>query len=149
LASKPVLEAIFALEEIFRRNLEPRGGIHINRKVLRHAVENYFLDLERMQTFHSIDLPDKHKRSAFLMVWITKTHPIQLATNANMDEALLVINEIFAIHVGLAELGVRAARCTPGYLRNLVYILHFRTVTPEVLASAMYLLECACLKLDP
>lgn len=149
LASKPVIETIYALEEIFRLKLASRGGIHINRKSLRHAIESSFLDLERMKTFHSIDIADKHKRSAFLMVWIVKTHPIQLATDANMTEALLVINEIFAVHVGLAELGINVGLCSTGYLRNLIYILHFRTVAPEVLASSMYLLECACSSQKP
>jgi hypothetical protein len=144
LPEKDVLERLETLEEIFRNNLRHFSGIYINLKILRHAVESCFLDLERMKNFHGIEFADQHKRAAFTMLWIVKAHPIQLHTNANMTEALLVPNEYFAIHAGLVHLRIDVGQITPAYLRNLIYILHFRQVAPEILASAMYLLECAC-----
>jgi hypothetical protein len=140
-----VLERLDTFCEMYRVHFQSRySGIHLNVKLLRHAVESCFLDLERMKAFHGIDYADQHKRAAFAMHWITKTHPIQLATDANMTEALLVINEWFAIHAGLAHLDIDVSDISGPYLRNLIYILHFRQPSPEILASAMYLLECSC-----
>ena len=66
-----------------------------------------------------------------------------------MTEALLVINELFAIYTGLSHLHVDVSVISDEYIRNLIYILHFRQVAPEFLASAMYLLERACHKETP
>jgi hypothetical protein len=144
LPEKDVLERLDTLVAIFCYGFKNFKGIYLNRKILRHAVESYFLDLERMKNFHGIKLADQHKRAAFTMLWVTKTHPVQLHTDANMTEALLVINEIFAIHAGLSHLEVSIDDVSSTYIRNLIYILHFRQVSPEILASAMYLLERSC-----
>ena len=137
------LEIHYVLDEIFTHKLAPRGDINLNADILHHAVISYMLDIGRMQTFHAIAIPDRHKRAAFLMAWIVKMRPIQLNSGIKATEGLLLINEIFAIHAGFAALKIKGQVFTPGYLRNLTYILHFRNVTPEVLASSMYLLECA------
>jgi len=144
LPEKAVLERLDTFNAIFHENFSNYNGIHINPKLLRHAVESYFLDLDRMKDFHGITHADQHKRAAFSMLWIVKAHPIQLHTDANMTEALLVINELFAIHAGLSHLQITIDNISHEYIRNLIYILHFRQVSPEILASAMYLLECAC-----
>jgi hypothetical protein len=144
-----VLKRIFALEKIYQVNFANYPGAYLNRKLLRHAIESYFIDLERMKDFHGIKLADQHKRAAFTMLWIVKAHPVQLHTNADMTEALIVINELFAIHAGLAHLRVSSGCISKECLRNLIYTLHFRQVSPEILASAMYLLECACLQKTP
>ena len=149
LPEKNVLERLDTLVNTFDVAFEGWKDIHINVKLLRHVVESYFFDLERMKVFHGIDLADQHKRAAFTMIWITKLHPVQLHTNANMTEALLVINEWFAIHAGLAHLDINVSDISRGYIRNLLYILHYRQPSPEILASAMYLLECSCLAKKP
>jgi hypothetical protein len=150
IAAENVLERLKILYIMYKKNIgDIFQGTHINVKILRHAVESYFLDLERMKNFHGITFADKHKRASFTMLWIVKAHPIQLHTDANITEALLVINEIFAIHAGLSHMEITISDISPGYIRNLIYILHFRQISPEILASAMYLLECSCKKKNP
>ena len=149
LPEKAVLERLDTFNEVFLKNFKDYRGIHINIKLLRHAVESYFLDLARMKDFHGITHANQYKRAAFSMLWIVKAHPVQLHTDANMTEALLVINELFAIHVGLSHLNVNIDDISRDYIRNLIYILHFRQVSPEILSSAMYLLECACFSRKP
>jgi len=149
LAEERVLKGIFCLETAFTDTLGNFQGVFPDRKVLRHAVESYLHDLDRMKDFHNITIEDRHKRAAFTMLWIVRTHPVQLHTDANMTEALLLINEIFAIHAGLAHLNIAPSSISNTYMRNLVYILHYRPVSGELLASAMYLLECACLGKNP
>ena len=139
------LEITYVLDELFKHKLAPRGGININADILYHTVISYMLDIGRMQTFHAIAIPDRHKRAAFLMAWIVKMRPIQLNSGIKATEGLLLINEIFAIHAGFAALRIKGQNFTSNYLRNLTYILHYRNVAPEVLASSMYLLECAFL----
>jgi len=144
-----VLELVYVLEKIYEYKIAPRGEININRDILRHVVESCSLDMARMQAFHSIAVPDRHKRAAFLMVWIVRMRPIQLNAGVSVTEGLLLINEIFAVHAGFAALSIPGDICSVGYLRNLVYILHYRNLTPEILASSMYLLERACLGKNP
>lgn len=122
---------------------------YLNVKLLRHAVESCFLDIDRMKYFHGIEYADCHKRAAFSMLWITRAHPIQLATNANMTESLLVINEIYALGLGLSHINVKTDDISEKWYRNMIYILHFRNPAPEILASEMYVLDCAMKKILP
>ena len=144
-----VLTRLDTLVELFNKAFRDFTEAHLNVKLLRHAVVSYFLDLGRMKDFHGITHADRHKRAAFTMLWVVRAHPVQLHTNANMTEALIVINELFAIHAGLSHLNMDIAVISDEYIRNLIYILHFRQVAPEILASAMYLLERACRKETP
>lgn len=125
--------------------IEPHfKNIHLNLKLVRHAAESCQIDIDRMKAFHGIEYADCHKRAAFTMLWIARAHPIQLDTNANMTEALLVINEIYALGLGLGHLNINLADISKEYYRNMIYILHFRNPAAEILASAMYILDCAC-----
>ena len=145
-----VVNRLKTLWTYFNVEFKPRFvGIHLNAKLLRHAVESCFLDIARMKNFHGIEFADAHKRAAFTMLWITKAHPVQLETNVNMTESLLVINELFAIHAGIGHLDIDASMISPKYIKNLIYILHFRNPAPEILASSMYTLECAVLGKKP
>ena len=66
-----------------------------------------------------------------------------------LTKGLLLINEIFVIHVGFAALSIAGHKFISNYLRNLAYILHYRNAAPEILASSMYLLERAYFKEVP
>jgi hypothetical protein len=144
-----VLRRIFDLETAFYDFFGTFKDAYLSRKILRHCVESYFRDIERMKIFHSIQFADQHKRAAFTMLWIVRTKPVQLHSDANMSEALLLINELFAIHAGLAHLKLTPSDISKIYLRNLVYTLHYRPASAELLASVAYLLERACRKESP
>lgn len=145
IARPKVLERLETCATFYFENIAPPkfNGIHLNLKLLRHAVESCFLDIDRMKAFHGIEYADCHKRAAFTMLWITRAHPVQLDTDANMTEALLVINEIYALGLGLGHLNVRLSDISAAWYRNMIYILHFRNPAPEILASTMYVLEQA------
>ena len=150
LATDKVLNRLETYNQYYLENFEPFfNGIYLNLKLLRHAIESYFLDIYRMKNFHGIEYADCHKRDAFSMIWIVKAHPIQLATDVCMTESMLVINEVFAVHIGLAHLDIDIKDISGKYIRNLIYILHFRSQAPEILASTMYLLECGVKKKLP
>ena len=143
-ASERVLQRLDSLLEIFTNNMAGHfSSVYPDRKLMRHVVECYFSDLDRMKGFHHIHLADQHKRAAFTMYWIVRIHPIQLASDVNIKESHLVINEIFAIHAGLSHINADTTRISSHYFRHLLYLLHFRLHSPEMLASSMYTLECA------
>jgi len=147
LADDRVLKRIFELETVFNDTMSGFNGVYLSRKILRHSAESYFRDLDRLKDFHKINFADQHKRAAFTMLWIIRTHPIQLHTDANLTEALLLINEWFAIQAGFAHLKLtpqNISAMSASYLRNLVYNLHYRPVSGELLASVSYLIERAC-----
>ena len=48
------------------------------------------------------------------------------------------------LHAGLSHLKLNISDISPKYIRHLVYTLRLRRPSPEILASTMYLLECAC-----
>lgn len=150
LPADKVLERLGTYNRLYLKWIEPSfSGTHLNLKLLRHAVESSLLDIARMKSFHGIEFADCHKRAAFSMLWITKAHPIQLATDVSIKETHLVINELYAIIAGLSHLDVDVTAISHKYLRNLIYILHFRNPAPEILASSMYLLDCAISHIQP
>lgn len=148
LPDSKVIERLESWHKFYLQEIETRyKGIHLNLKLLRHAVESCLLDLNRMKNFHGIEYADCHKRAAFSMLWVVRAHPIQLNTDVNLTESLMVINEIYAIHLGINHLEIAVSSISSKYFRNLIYILHFRNPAPEILASSMYLLECAIRKI--
>lgn len=150
LPDSKILPRIYSLRKIFLDKIEQQyPGTFLDPKLLRHTVESYSLDMDRMKTFHDIEYSDRHKRAGFSMYWITRIKPIQLATNANIINSLVLINEIFAIHAGIGHLKPSAKNISKDFARNLLYTLHYRHIPPEALALQMYLLECATEKLNP
>lgn len=128
----------------YKLHFEPKyDGIFLNLPLLRHALERSMLDILYFKKYHGIGYPDRHKRAAFPMWWIARVHPIQLHTHALLTDALIVINEVFGVHLALSHLEVPIAACPKEYVHNLIYSLHNRVTTPVSLAAEMYLLECA------
>jgi len=143
-AAEATPNRVKTLTRVFQTVLGDWEGIYLQGEILRHAVESYFLDIYRMKAFHQIELADQHKRASFTMFWIAKLRPIQIYEDANMTDALHLINERFALHAGLSHLDIGIEDISENYTSNLMYTLHYRQFPPEVLTSMMYLLECAC-----
>jgi hypothetical protein len=123
---------------------------NLNEKVLSHCIKSFFLDIGRTNAFHEIDIADRHKRAAYAMKWIVKTKPIQINPGSDPISRLhLVVNEMYALHYGLNFLNMSMDDISEKYLLNLIYTLHYRPIIGQVLASKMYLLECAANKKTP
>ena len=75
------------------------------------------------------------------MYWLARIKPIQIESNANFTPAHGVINEIFAIHLGLNHLDLDPHHLPDGYLIHLLYALHRGHTDCPGLAREMYLLE--------
>lgn len=118
-------------------------GIHMDLRLLRHSVELALLELKNFKEYHGIKYADRHKRAAFLMYWISHIKPIQIESNANFTPALGVVNEIFAIHLGLNHLDMSPNDLPDEYLPHLIFALHRRDMDCANLAREMFLLEKA------
>lgn len=128
----------------FQRNYT---DIHIDPRLLRHAIEIALLDLLEYAQFHNIPIADEHKQGAFLMYWIARIKPIQIESNANFTPALGVVNEVYGIFIGLNHLNLDVDALPDGYLRHLIYALHRGHTDCSSLAREMFLLQnCVCWK---
>lgn len=139
-----VLERLGSWHSYYLENIEPNfEKIFLNQNILRLAVERYFRKLACVKIYHGIKYGDAHKRAAFTMVAIADAHPIQLATDINLTESTILINEWYGLQLGLSQMDVDVAKISRRYLRNLVYLLNYRKSEEELLSSCMYLIDCA------
>ncbi len=127
-----------------------KSDTYLNYRLLREAVESYICDVDRLICFRSVNNADEHKKAAYLIKWICKIKPIQVVLRKNQNEAdeycrlsNRLANELYAVTLGLSELNCRnpGGRLSPGYLRNLLYLLHHHTVDADFLASELYVVE--------
>jgi hypothetical protein len=104
-------------------------NLSINLSALHVAVKSWHDDLYRYRKYHKIAYPNKHKQTAFLMRWITKTKPI--FPNLAQTEVIprpdysgtkyLTVNESFAVALGLALMGIDVDRLESHIAGKLIY----------------------------
>ena len=85
-------------------------------------------------------LSDCVKRAAYFTKWIVKHRPIyhhRASSDIDPDDRTLVINELFAINVGLTTLAtalnVQMIQLDPEYFSELMYDLHYRQLSDDAL----------------
>lgn len=115
--------------------------IHMDVRLLRHAVEVSLLDILDFKEFHGFPYADRHKRAAFLMYWVARIKPIQIESDAHFTPALGVVYETYAILLGLNHLNIGPGDLPEGYLKHLLYALHRGHTNCVSLAREMFLLE--------
>ncbi len=86
-----------------------------------------------------------------LIYWVVKIKPIHLIDGKGTFDRPSVpfINEIFACYVGLTRLGIYVMSISNIFLKNFLYMLHFREIKPEPLYLFLYTLEKAYMKEIP
>lgn len=144
-----ILRAMEALRQVYDAYLGQYAGIHLNLKLLRFGVESGFINLEAHKDFHGITVADAHKRAAFAMHGIIQAHPVQVNTDANLTEAMVPANELFAFHVGMNNLHVNVRDLPKGHLRNFLFLLRHKLPDPMVLSSMPCLMEQAFPEASP
>jgi hypothetical protein len=131
-----------AFEQYYRWN-----GVYLNEDLLRETVESCYCDIYRLRVFRGIEQEDKHKQAAFLMKWIVKIRPVQIQCGfKNTPQSVLLINEILAVSTAFVILRIPPASLLKNprygdYVRNMLYLLHFHSCSPEQLSSELFLLE--------
>ena len=137
------------LEEAFsdlkgRLSVGKEHKFTLNRYLLREVIESCFCDMYRLKFFREVHNLDIHKRAAFFMVWIAKIRPIQYVSGTFQTKEELLINEQYAIYVGIGIMQIPPRFFLEGlesYYINLLYLLHNRETYPEQLASEMFLID--------
>jgi hypothetical protein len=143
-SEEKILDRFHSLATLYEQLIRPKyPNTFLQQCVLRHTIENYFCDLQHSKDFHNITLADNHKVAAFTIKWIVKTRPIQLNAEGVKKSGELIINEMFALMVGLRFLGADIKEISDNLLRSLLYTLHNRTVDAEAMSAMMYTIECA------
>jgi hypothetical protein len=142
-----IIEYFDDVKEVYKKTCSVIKGIFLQDEVLYHCVESLFLDIYRIRAFHGIEIIDSHKKAAFTMKWVSKLRPISIDKNykeTNYAQVRLTANDYFAVQAGIWHLNVDfdlLFDCHKDFIKNLIYTLHNRYVTGEILSSMMYLIE--------
>jgi len=139
-----ILRYLDGINDVFQQHFSGKVNLRLNRALLREAIESCFCDIYRLKFFRGIHQEDNHKRAAFFMVWLAKLRPIHPTDNSGLYESDICANELLALYFGLAILKISPKQLYdryPTYMKNIVYLLHFRSCSPEQLASELFLLE--------
>jgi len=139
-----ILRYLDGIVDIFNGQFSDNKNLRLNRALLRESVESCICDIYRLKFFRGIHHEDNHKRAAFFMVWIARIKPIQPNMDSGLHESDICANELLAILFGLTILDISPKWLYtqyPTYMRNMVYLLHFRACSPEQLASELFLLD--------
>jgi len=144
-----ILRYLDGITDLFQQQFSGNDNLRLNLALLREAIESCICDIYRLKFFRGIHQEDNHKRAAFFMVWLAKIRPVQPNDSSALRECDICANELFALLFGLTILNISPKQLYsqyPVYMRNMIYLLHFRACTPEQLASELFLLEQLCLK---
>lgn len=133
------------LENAYNRVCGEWPGIYLNPYLLRMTVESYFCDLYRLKFFRPVEYANEHKKAAYTMKWIARVRPIQMTGGYGADTPTLMANAYFALMAGLMFLhidcDVRNNQWWRKYVTDMVYFLHYHSVSVESLSSEMRVLQ--------
>jgi len=128
---KGITVHFIAASNVYKRYFGHWKNVWLSEQILFEAIASCYCDIYRLQVFRGITHADIHKRTAFLMKWISKFRPVQIVTGTfTKQPADILANEIFAVEVALLLLNVepdvffRNSRAN-NYAKNMVYLLRF------------------------
>ncbi len=128
-------------KQIKKRGLEK---IQLNRLQLAHAVESYFLDIQRVKDFHGMERADHFKVAGYTLKWLSKIRPIQILDepppNApnDLQRRVLLINADFALINALVFAGVdRKQIPDEGIYLDWLYTAEFRYIDGGVIGQML------------
>lgn len=114
-----------------------------NERILYHVITDYFSDILRLKTFHSIENVNKNKITAYLVHWIIKRKPIVFLADYNDREkdifvnerfcASLIINEALFDKEDITSADINAVAQYKEYIDLLLYYLKYRECNPQVI----------------
>jgi len=77
---------------------------YIQDSLLFHVASNYWVEKMSYKELHGIKILSDCKKASFIMKWLMRFRPVQIKENIpseEIDECLLLVNEVFAVYVGL------------------------------------------------
>lgn len=131
---------IHIVHVVFRSIARRWPGIRIDLYMLRHCVESYYYDVERMKSFHFIEFADEHKRAAYTMKWICRLRPVYFDSDKNRAKSSVLANEALAIALARRFLSLKKP-FEEKFMLHLLYSLHFRSPDEDWLRAVAYLMQ--------
>lgn len=139
---KRILERVYIYDQYYNLHFEHYWfASHLSHEILRHCVDNYFIDVERTKDFHGSKRINRHRQAAYTMKWIAKLRPIQLTKGHSITNASMFINELYAINLAFRYLKKSPKNIDPTILYDLIYDLHFRSFDGEILTLVMRVID--------
>lgn len=116
-------------------------GIYYSEKLLNLAVDKYLSDTNHLNFYPLFTIPNKFLLASLATLAITNSKPIQIDSNANIQPNHFVINEIFALQVGLLQIDMTYSNIPKPLIKNTIYLLKFKNLDTEALALILQSLE--------
>lgn len=129
--------------EAYNKKLSVTGlqGAEMNKALLLHAVESYFLDIRRLKTFHGMERADRYKIAGYFLKWISKIKPIQIGPIGGLSPDLqkrgILVNADFALIHALTIANIDQAKIHSRLIVSLLYSAHYRDLDGGVIAVAL------------
>lgn len=111
---------------------------------MTHTCISFWEDIIRLQAYHPINLPDRHKYAAFIFKWISKSRPIKLKPNCKSlgrPEIYMHINAMFAFSCAFGFLNCQKPSSVE--FDCIAYSGTFREIHPEQWALLFHFMEKA------
>lgn len=142
------LTAIY--KEDFQPYLPNKGkDFKLDRIVLERLVVSFLIDIIRLQTYHKINAPDRHKYAAFIFKWVSKCRPIKALNenDYNNDDIspYLQANAHYAFACAFSFLENCKTPTNKEY-ESIIYTACFRDIYPEQWSILFHFMEKANLK---
>lgn len=116
-------------------------NVYLNKDLLLHAVESYFIDIERLKEFHGIKHTNDEKIAAFLVKWILRIKPLHIKEGVKVDRYCFMANEYYAMASALVMLELKWREIGKDLQRELLYSLHFRDIDANTFAILLGLIK--------
>ncbi|WP_448190136.1 hypothetical protein [Azospirillum sp. sgz301742] len=129
--------------EHYNTKLKAHGleSAEMNKGLLAHAVESYFLDIQRLKTFHGLERANRFKRAGFSVKWLCRIRPIQVGPIGGLtreaQRRAIVVNADFALTNALVFTRASRTRIDRRLLHDILYSAHYRDVEGAVMAQLL------------
>lgn len=126
------------LSSFGRENIEKT--LYVNERILMHSILEYFEDIEKVKSAHSLEHTNSPKIMAYMAYWLLRRHPIQITDLSESDDDLVFANEKFVLSMLLSflTLGSESKPLTDedrdlyiAFVNSFYYFLKFRRLDPQ------------------
>jgi hypothetical protein len=123
----------------FKNIIDPNNlyNIQLNDYLLLNSIEEYFKNSDEIKGKHNIEYTNEAKMFSLTMYSISKNKPIYITNNKQTNEMpkkILLINELYAVFLGISHLEYKKEFGKEDILMKFVYLLHYKCIEAETLA---------------
>ena len=110
-------------------------GLDLNMHQVISTAKEYFIQSDFIKTKHNIKYTNASKRMSLTISCIMKNKPIYISKEVDdLPAKILLINEIYAIILGITHLSYRKCFSNKEAFNNFLYLLYNKCIDPEAFA---------------